>query len=378
MDQRNLRPWMISLCMACLVVASCGTAPEMPALGTEVPPSTPLPPTAPAAQVEQFKAIVEKLANADVFSGAVLVAKDGVPIFKQAYGLANKRANIPNRVDTKFNLGSMNKMFTAVAIAQLAQGGKLAFHDLVGTHLRDYPNKQVAQTVTIHHLLTHTSGMGDYLRSMGPAKDKLRSVADYFPLFVDAPLAFKPGSQYRYSNTGYIVLGAIIEQVSGQSYFDYVRERIYSLAGMDNTDAYERGQDVPNLAIGYTGTTHIVENTPRLPIKGGPAGGGYSTVEDLLKFDIALRTHTLLSPALTQLMLTGKVASGPNFKYAYGFRDLQVNGTRIVGHNGGFAGIGARFDMYLDLGYTVVVLSNYDPGTADDVANRFGEIITRK
>ena len=193
------------------------------------------------------------LAKQDKFSGVVLIAKDGKPVFEKAYGLANKAKNIPNNTETRFNLGSMNKMFTAVAIAQLAEAGKLSFDDTVGKHLPDYPNKDVANKVTIHQLLTHTSGLGSYWNAKFEAKKAtIKSVSDYLALFADEPLKLEPGKRFQYSNSGFIVLGAIIEKVSGQSYYDYVREHIYKPAGMKNTDAYEMTANTPNLAMGYT------------------------------------------------------------------------------------------------------------------------------
>jgi len=335
--------------------------------------------------LEGLETYLNERAAADRFSGAVLIAKDGTPIFARAYGLASKAFNVPNRVDTKFNLGSMNKMFTAIAIAQLAEKGKLSFDDTVGKHLPDYPNKDVANKVTIHHLLTHTSGMGDFFTEEyeKSSKERLRAVKDYFPLFVNEPLKFEPGQKWEYSNSVFMLLGAIIEKVSGQSYFDYVRENLYEPAAMTTTDCYEMDQNTPNLAIGYT------RERPSRPwknnlylhvVKGGPAGGGFSTVEDLLKFDIALRNYKLLSPKYTHLVLTGKVAlpDSSTSKYAYGFEDESRNGHRIVGHNGGFPGISSQLDIYLDLGYTVAVMSNYDPPAASRVADRLRDMLTEE
>ena len=244
-----------------------------------------------AARAEAYLA---KLVAADLFSGSVVVAHDGKPILCRAYGLASRAHDVPNRTDTKFNLGSMNKMFTAVAVAQLAEKGRLAFTDPVGKHLPDYPNKAVAEKVTLHHLLTHTSGVGDYFNDkyMEAAKDRFRTVRDFFPLFVDKPLEFEPGSRFRYSNAGFMILGAVIEKVSGQSYFDYVRDHVYKPAGMTDTDAYEMDQDTPNLATGYTRMNLQGQSVagPRRNnlflhvVKGGPAGGGFSTAEDLIRF----------------------------------------------------------------------------------------------
>lgn len=340
--------------------------------------------------LRDIKIYLDRMTAADQFSGAILIAKNGRPIFEKAYGLASKAFNVPNRVDTKFNLASINKMFTAVAIAQLAEQGKLSFDAPVIKYLPDYPNKTVAEKVTIHQLLTHTSGLGDYFNEKFESKKAaLRTVQDYFSLFVDDPLRFEPGMKWRYSNDGFIVLGAIIEKISGESYFDYVKEHIFKPAGMNNTDFYETDRDVPNRAVGYTeiGPDNRAQPGPLRnnlvinPVKGGPAGGGYSTTEDLLKFDIALRGHKLLSEKFTNLIIEGKVAATDgttNDKYAYGFMTTLANGSRVVGHGGTAPGANCKLDMYLDLGYTVVVLSNYDPRGAERVADRFRERITRR
>lgn len=337
-----------------------------------------------AAALKVLEAYMKKLVAADAFSGTVLVARSGKPIFTHAYGMANTAYRVPNRLDTKFNLGSMNKMFTAVAVCQLAEQGKLAFTDPIGKHLTDYPNKTVAEKVTVHHLLTHTSGIGDYFNEkfMDASRDKFRSIKDFFPLFVDKPLEFEPGARFRYSNAGFMVLGAIVERVSGKDYFDYVREYIYKPAGMVNTDSYELDRDIPNLAYGYTSEglrEGFEEGTRRNNlfmhvIKGGPAGGGYSTVEDLLRFDIALRSNKLLSAEQRDVLITGKV-DAMGAKYAYGFMDQTTNGKRIVGHGGGFPGINSQLDIYLDSGYTVAVMSNYDPPAAQIVASKLREML---
>lgn len=340
--------------------------------------------------VKELEDYLRKKVAADLFSGTVLVAKNGKPIFKKAYGMANNTGNVPNRVDTAFRLGSMNKMFTAVAIAQLAEQGKLSFGDLISKHLPDYPNKAVAEKVTIHHLLTHTSGMGDFMNDKFRVSSvNIRTVKDFFPFFVDDPLSFEPSQKWDYSNAGYIVLGAIIERVSGQSYYDYVRERIFKPAGMKNTAFYEPDNKSP--AIGYTGFDGTGRRQPGarkensvLPIakhRGGPAGGGYSTVEDLLKFANALHNHKLLNAKYTDLIMTGKVDTGNaqagSNKYGYGFFDEIFKSTRIIGHGGDFPGVNTRFEMYVDSGYIVIVLSNYDHPAAQRVAARLREMITQ-
>lgn len=335
--------------------------------------------------IRELRAYLDDIAAADAFSGAVLIAKGDEPLFTGAYGLASKGFGIPNTVETKFNLGSMNKMFTAVAIAQLVERGRLAFTDPIAAHLPDYP-REIAATVTVHHLLTHTSGLGSYWTDrFEETKARVRTVRDYFPLFVDEPLAFTPGERFGYSNVGFIVLGAIVERASGQDYFDYVRAHVYAPAGMADTDAYELDRDVPGLTVGYTHQRidgvqelEVWRNNLLLHVsKGGPAGGGYSTIGDLLRFATALRRHTLLAPPTTEIVLAGKVDTdvAPGVRYGYGFMDATLKGLRVVGHSGGFPGISAHLDMYPEHGYTVAVLSNYDPPSGFKVTDKARELI---
>ena len=336
-------------------------------------PSASPAPAAPKIDKEAGNTIqtyLDSLAAENKLSGAILVAKDGAPIASKASGVANKTTNVPITLETKFNLGSMNKMFTGIAVTQLAQEGKLDFKDLINKHLSDYPNKDVGAKVTIHQLLTHTSGMGSYTNDKFRAeRTKLTTIAAHFPLFVNDPLSFSPGEKFEYSNSGYMVLGAIIERVSGQDYYAYIRDHIFRPVGMANSGFYEPGKEIPNLAIGYTRmgpdgkpTEQVRENTDTLEIRGGPAGGGYSTVGDLLKFHVALRSFKLLNRDYTELATKGKVdAPGPIGRYAYGFGDKIFDGKHIVGHNGGWPGVAANFEMYPELGYTSVILMNTDP-----------------
>jgi CubicO group peptidase (beta-lactamase class C family)/pimeloyl-ACP methyl ester carboxylesterase len=335
-------------------------------------------------RAEELRRYIEKLARADVFSGVVLLAHDGKPFFRQAYGQADLSQKTPNRVDTRFNLASMNKMFTAVALAQLAQQGKLKLEKTVGDYLRDYPNKDVAQKVTLHQLLTHTSGLGSYWNEKyRTRKDSLKKVADFLPFFAGDPLSFEPGARFQYSNSGYIVLGLIIEKVSGQDYYDYIQEHICKPAGMLNTAFYEVDEKAANLAIGYTnadenGAPFLGERRPNWAIlgrRGSSAGGGYSTAEDLLKFDVALRSNKLLNSEYTKLVLEGKVQRDEATRYAYGFEERRIPGDRVVGHGGGFPGVSTQLEMYLDTGYTVVILSNVDTLGMPAVAVKVRELL---
>jgi CubicO group peptidase (beta-lactamase class C family) len=314
-----------------------------------------------------LRARLEKDAASGEFSGAVLVAKNGAPIFTSAYGMADREKKIPNTINTLFRLGSMNKMFTAVAVLQLVQAGKISLDDPLGKYLPDYPNKDVATKVTIHELLTHTGGTGDFF---GPEFEahrmELRTLQDYVNLFGQRGPEFAPGSRWEYSNYGFILLGAVIERVRGESYYDYVREHIYKPAGMESTGSLPEDAAVPNRSIGYMKDDDgkLVPNTDTLPYRGTSAGGGYSTVGDLLRFANALENHKLLDPHYTELLTTGKVETPGGFKDAYGFGDHTRNGVRSIGHNGGAPGMNGDLEIFPESGYVVAVLANMDPPAA--------------
>ena len=345
-------------------------------------------PTTPAkteiVPASELQAYLDSLANEKKLSGVLLVAKNGVTVASKAAGVANKTTAAVIDLNTKFNLGSMNKMFTAVAVAQLAQAGKLSFTDTVAKVLPDYSNKEVAEKVTIHHLLTHTSGMGMYWNGkFMEQREKLLTVAAHLPLFAADPLLFPPGEKFQYSNSGYMLLGAIIEKVSGQDYYSYVHEHIYKPAGMSDTGFYEPGKETPNLAIGYSKMSpdgkmsdEARDNTNTREVRGGPAGGGYSTAPDLVKFQLALLGYKLLDKAHTELVTTGKV-DGPRGmgRYGYGFGDSNGGGKHSVGHNGGAPGIAANFEMFPESGYTAVALMNTDPPSLMPIAKAIRERI---
>jgi CubicO group peptidase (beta-lactamase class C family) len=314
---------------------------------------------------EKVDTLMSKLAAADIFSGVVYLAKDGKPLYTRAFGLASRIGNLPNRIDTRFNLASITKMFTAVAVAQLVEQGKLSYTDTVGKTLPDYPNKAVAETVTLHHLLSHTSGLigARALVEKAPPIPNVRTIAEMVRPFANGPLSFPPGQQFDYSNAGFILLGAIIEKASGQSYYDYVREHVFQPAGMTHTDFYELDTDPPNLATGFKDNPKgaRLNNIFDLGVKGSPAGGAYSTGEDMVKFHQALIQHKLLKDRSLETLWTG-VTEEPDqhSEYGYGAQVDHYNGTRVIWHGGGWPGITNQFDMYTDLGYTLVILSNYD------------------
>jgi CubicO group peptidase (beta-lactamase class C family) len=326
-----------------------------------------------ADALKALSARAGKLAGEDEFSGAVLIAQDDRVLFSRAYGLADRNRRIPNTIRTRFRIGSMNKMFTAVAILQLVEAGKVNLAAPLGAYLPDYPNRDVATKVTIHQLLTHTGGTGDIF---GPDFDahrnELRTLADYVKLYGKRGLEFQPGSSWAYSNYGFVLLGVVIERVTGQSYYDYVQAHVYAPAGMTRSGSLPEDHPVEDRSIGYTkrpGTNAWVPNTDTLPYRGTSAGGGYSTVDDLAQFAHALLSHKLLSPASTKLLITGKVGAGPGARYAYGFEDARgADGTGWVGHGGGAPGINGDLKIYPKSGYVVAVLANIDPPAAQRIS----------
>ena len=292
--------------------------------------------------------------EAGEFSGVILVAQNGIPLFEQAYGYADQEKKIPNRVDTKFNIGSINKSFTGLAIRQLVAGKKVSLDDPIGKFLPDYPNKDAAAKVTVRHLLDMTSGVGDFFgdRYEATPKEKIRSLEDYLPLFADKPLEFEPGARERYSNGGYIVLGLIIEKASGTDYYTYVRDHIFNPAGMNDSASFEKDAAVPNRALGYVRDgSSWKPNYETLPGRGSSAGGGYSTARDLLKYTIALAE--------------GTIAGAPE----------EMRGG--LGIAGGAPGINAVLEWDPKSGYVVAVMSNFGPPSAQRVGRQIRSWLPR-
>jgi D-alanyl-D-alanine carboxypeptidase len=330
-----------------------------------VPPDSAFP---YSAFVLALRARLENATSADAFSGAVLIVRDGRTVFEGAYGLADRERGIPNSLLTQFRVGSMNKMLTAVAVLQLVQAGKVQLDATLGTYLPDYPNVGVASKVTLHHLLTHTGGTGDMFGPQFTANRlELRNTDDYLRLYGTRDLLFEPGTQHVYSNYGFMLLGAVIERVSGIPYDDYVARNVLAPAGITHAGAAPEDSLVPGRPVGYMWQGGmLVTNAPTLPYRGTPAGGWYATVGDFERFATALREHRLLDPAHTALLLTGKVNISPSglVKYAYGFMDRVQVGRRLVGHGGSAPGMSGELSFESNGGYTVVVLSNLSPPAA--------------
>ncbi|GAA2216291.1 serine hydrolase domain-containing protein [Nonomuraea monospora] len=324
-----------------------------------------------------FHEYLEELAGAGKFAGTVLVAKNGKPVLRKGYGMADAAKKKANTPETRFNIGSMGKMLTGVAIAQLVQQGKVSFQDTIGKYVDGLPS-EIADKVTVHHLLTHTSGLGEIPSHEGRGDldldAQLKEIAKQ-------KLQFEPGTKFAYSNAGFAVLGAIVESASKQRYDAYVSKHILKPAGMHDT-SFGSGRYTPSkiarMAHPYglfdaNGQYIGMQQSPdgSLPdgelrdvgdqaTGAGPAGGAISTAGDMLKFTQALRKHKLLNATLTKTVTEGKVETGPQNKYAYGFMDWARNGVRAFGHSGGTMGYEAMLDVFTAKGYTVVFLVNQD------------------
>ena len=332
------------------------------------PPDLALPRLSEADALAALSARINELAASDRFSGAVLVARHGKILLHKTAGRAERDSGMPVTSETRFRIGSMNKMFTSIATLQLVEEGALALDDPIGKHLTDYPNKDVASKVTIRHLLTHSGGTGDIF---GPAFTKnrltLRDHADYLKLYGSRGLGHTPGAEFRYSNYGYVLLGTVIERVTGTSYSDHVRHAVFQPAGMTSTDSLPETEAVPNRSAGYMKRDgKWVSNADTLPWSGTAAGGGYSTAGDLMRFAQALESGQLISRKLL-----AEATTAHQERYGYGFSVQGEGPLRSYGHGGGAPGMNGDLRVYPQLGYVLVGLSNLDPPAASRVIEFF-------
>jgi D-alanyl-D-alanine carboxypeptidase len=317
---------------------------------------------APAAQaqtpaIRRIDAGLFRLADAHSFSGVVLVAQHGHITFQHAYGLANRATGERNDLATRFNLASLGKMFTAVAVARLVEQHRLRFDDRIGRYLPELPPR--LRRITVAQLLDHTSGLGDFFGN--PLYDALRptltTLDSYLPLIVNEPLA--PAGRFTYSNSGYLLLGLIVQRVSHETYYAFLRRQVLDRAGMTRSGCFRVAHLPPDTAVGYSGRT---PNGGTLPRFGTSAGGCYSTAGDLLRFADALESHRLLDADVTRALTTPKVTIGPKQRYGYGFglRYGRPGEPPTIWHNGGSPGVGAEIDIDPKLATTVIVLANRD------------------
>lgn len=312
-----------------------------------------------AEKLKLLETAIQKGADQGVFAGTVLVAAGGKVLMSGAYGEADRKRHIPNRIDTKFDIASMGKLFTAIAVAQLVAKGKLDYNAPIIRYLPDYPNRTVASKVTLHQLLTHTSGLADIFGESAP-KRTFRRLSDYYPLFVDKPLLFEPGKGQSYSNTGFLVASMLVERASGEEFRAYLKRHIFDPAGMKQTGF----GSAPGVAEPYAWNYDDDPLNPTSPLVsarpfykgllGGPAagpGGEYSTAADLSRFADALRSGVLLDPASLDTLI----------EESYGCFCSARPGHRVYAHTGGGPGIDSFFSFDVDQDLVVILLSNYSP-----------------
>lgn len=349
--------------------------------------------------LEGLSNYLDALASEGAFSGVVLLRQDERDLFAQAYGWASRSWNIQNTLATRFSHASAGKMFTAVATLQLAGDGQIDLGQSAGSIL-DLSGTAISPAVTVAQLLTHTSGIADYFdEENGDSTDiemvwdkvpnyAIRRLADMMPLFAGNPPLFEPGTRFSYCNAGFVLLGLMIEAISGMTYFDYVRTHIFARAKMADSDFISMDAVASDRADGHIPT--VAEdgrvsgwrtNIFTIPAHGSADGGAYTTAHDFARFLQALRNEQLLNPAMTRLMLTappvGSTASGEDWRYGYGLYFLfEDDHLMRYGHPGEDPGASARVYHFPEAGIDMVVLGNQSE-CAGPVGVKITELVKR-
>lgn len=323
---------------------------------------------------------LDRLADTRDFSGCLSIWDGGETLLDECRGLADRTFGIPADTATRFHIGSMDKMFTAVAVAQLVEAGRMSWDSTLAELVPDYPDRAAAERITVWQLLHHTAGLGDiFVPEFFQNRERFVDPADYLDLIARQPTVGAPGEGWSYSNAGYVLLGRIVETVSGEGYFDYIDRHVFAPAGMTDSGFDSQEDITPRLATGYflDGAFSSVwkANAMTLPFKGSPAGGGYSTNADLLRFAAALRAGRLVGPATLDAMFENAVPAGPG-AYAAGFGDRLSHGRHVRGHAGGAPGMDADLAMVWETGAAVAVTSNQgDTPTAMLLAERVADLL---
>lgn len=294
--------------------------------------------------VSEVDSYCKRLVDSNVFAGNVFIALKDRVIYSKSFG--NNPQGAPNNLEQQFGLASLGKMFTAASILQLIEQKQISLDSTVATYLPQFKNKVTAKAVTIRHLLTHTSGMGDFFESPDYQKNttNYKTTSDFLPLLEADPLSFKPGSSWQYSNSGFILLALIIEKVTGIPFSNYIENNILKKAGMTMTEI------------------------------GSGAGGGLSTVPDLFQFANALKSNKLLDTETTRLFFEYTVDG----TWGLGSVHQKLGSENVFGHGGDYEGVCTDFGMYLKSGHTVIILSNTDPPFAHFISDKIKELIIRR
>jgi D-alanyl-D-alanine carboxypeptidase len=376
-----MRNYVILAIIASVALGGCGSTRTREGVRAEAARETAL-----AANVG---AVAAQLASDDAFSGVVLLSRNGRPLLRRGFGLADRAVGRTNTPETPFALASVGKMFTAVAIAKLVQQNRLSFDARLGSLLPAYPSAEAREQVTVHHLLTMSSGIPDVFRvpEFWTGLGTIKTLPDFWRYFARSPLRFRPGTQWAYSNSNFLLPGAIIEQVTGRPFTSVVEEQVIRPLGLTATRYTFDPTRRP--ALGYTRTAPAgihADSARWYPaweepkpggdfVVGSPMGGGYSTVDDLAQFADALMANRLLGPELTARVLTGYIDAEYGGRDGYGFETRLVNGVKMAGHRGALAGSSNQVEFYPDLGYVLVVLGNSDSDATGAIAQRARSLI---
>ncbi len=323
----------------------------------------------------RLDSLLKEAVAKDVFSGNVLVVKDGRTLFQKNTGMADHENAVPNTPQTKFSIGSITKLFTRIIVLQLAAEGKISLDDKLGKYLTGF-GPGVADRITILHLLNHESGFGQYYETpaFNPEETNIASATDFLPWIRQENLAFEPGERAEYSNSGYVILAAVVEKVEGKNYADVLKTRILDKIGMTSTGFSYRLKNIPGKAVGYlSNQPGPLQDNLAFSLLGGGDGGIFSTTGDLLKLDGSLANDNRLLSDADKLRLFNE----PLFPRQYAsWQEFRKEGRYALA--GGAPGISAVLGRNNEQNRTVIVLSNYDEGSAEALFQRIGAILNNQ
>lgn len=310
---------------------------------------------------------------------SILIAKNGQVIYKKAVGLANLELQIPLTTDNVFEIGSITKQFTSVSILMLEEQGKLQLQDEITKYIPDYPT--LGKTITIHHLLNHTSGIKSYTNMESFKKNARKDMTptELIDVFKNEPMGFDPGEKFLYNNSGYILLGHIIEVVSGESYADFIQKYIFDKVGMTSTYYGSMKKIIPNRASGYSdnnGFTNADYLSLTLPYA---AGSIMSTVDDLLKWQNAISANSLIKRSSLEKAINGSILnSGEKIPYGYGWGKGSISGSKTIEHSGGIFGYTSNGIFFPEENMYVIALSNCDCSNVSEASSRIAAMAIGK
>lgn len=328
-----------------------------------------------AKRVDEY--VQAQMAKRHVPGVSVAVVKDGEVVLAKGYGLANVELGVPATADTVYQLASVTKTFTATAVMMLAKEGKLSLDDRITERLPDLP--AAWKDVTVRHLLNHTSGIKSYTSvpdfHKSPRKDY--APGEILAFVAKQPMDFKPGEKWSYNNTGYLLLGMLIEKVAGKPYGEFMAERIFKPLGMSRTRANDLRAVVPGRAQGYEWDGKALKNGEYVsPSQPFAAGMLLSSVGDLVKWDAAIASHALLDePRIEEMWKPTRLGGGGEAEYGYGWSTAKVNGHRRVSHGGGIQGFSTELSRFPEDRLTVIVLTNADGGHAEAMARKVAGLV---